>query len=628
MKNIFKLPFENKVYGALFSLALVAIALPVGVLLLQSPQTLLGRAAAATELSLATTTPTPTTGQRINVNVQTNTRGNAVNKIELEITYDKTKLRGAAVTAPNPPPVSGNPSFYNFVQSSLDLGVTTGVLKVTLTKPDGAPSVNSDLLTSAVVSFDVIATGSSSLTLGTTKVYADNETGDVVVSRGNPLSLTASETSFSLSEARYDAYLATLQPAQPYQIGETFPVSVLVRSDSFEANRFKLDISYNPQLFEVVSLQPDTSVIAPTPTPSPTPTATISPSVTVTPTVPPSPTVTPSPSPTPTGTQGGPWVINTWTKKEFSNATGTINLEGSTTTPFKSDPNDVTTKYVIATITFKAKAVGSEEIKIASPAYIYRSSDDVNVLNFARNATVSVVPPFTIAGTVFLDINENTLKNLGETGLNGWDVDLKAKDAAGTFVVSTSTKTDASGGFSFGSLPSGDYQVTSKQPLPNGFKTTMPAADIPVTLSAQSSSAFVVIGMTKSDGSAFYPGDINRDGGVDIADYNLLLPAFGQTNPADSRVDINSDTRVDVLDYSHFYENFGASKSASASATCNPADNTEVYACMKTNVKVCRDYADSCRVPADWTPVNQMVCAQDPECPTSYKCVAGACIKQ
>ncbi len=51
------------------------------------------------------------------------------------------------------------------------------------------------------------------------------------------------------------------------------------------------------------------------------------------------------------------------------------------------------------------------------------------------------------------------------------------------------------------------------------------------------------------------PGDINRDGKVDIFDYNLLVAEFGKTGTLVS--DINGDGKVDIFDYNILVTNFG-----------------------------------------------------------------------
>ena len=55
------------------------------------------------------------------------------------------------------------------------------------------------------------------------------------------------------------------------------------------------------------------------------------------------------------------------------------------------------------------------------------------------------------------------------------------------------------------------------------------------------------------------PGDIDKDGDVDIFDYNLMIENFGNTNCGNVS-DINRDCKVDIFDYNILTENFGRSR--------------------------------------------------------------------
>ena len=59
----------------------------------------------------------------------------------------------------------------------------------------------------------------------------------------------------------------------------------------------------------------------------------------------------------------------------------------------------------------------------------------------------------------------------------------------------------------------------------------------------------------------FLPGDINRDGDVNIMDLSVLLANFGITGAAatDQPADINSDGDVNIIDLSILLSNFGQS---------------------------------------------------------------------
>ena len=58
----------------------------------------------------------------------------------------------------------------------------------------------------------------------------------------------------------------------------------------------------------------------------------------------------------------------------------------------------------------------------------------------------------------------------------------------------------------------------------------------------------------------FIQGDLDRDGDVDIFDYNILIENFGSTNCgniADIEPSGGGDCDVDIFDYSIMIENFG-----------------------------------------------------------------------
>jgi parallel beta-helix repeat protein len=53
------------------------------------------------------------------------------------------------------------------------------------------------------------------------------------------------------------------------------------------------------------------------------------------------------------------------------------------------------------------------------------------------------------------------------------------------------------------------------------------------------------------------PGDINKDGLVNIFDYNIFLQHFGATNDCQNVADLNGDCSVNIFDYNILLQNFG-----------------------------------------------------------------------
>jgi hypothetical protein len=55
------------------------------------------------------------------------------------------------------------------------------------------------------------------------------------------------------------------------------------------------------------------------------------------------------------------------------------------------------------------------------------------------------------------------------------------------------------------------------------------------------------------------PGDINKDGVVNIFDYNIFLQHFGVVEDCQNRADLNGDCSVNIFDYNILLQNFGKS---------------------------------------------------------------------
>src|SRR3972149_11406647 len=82
---------------------------------------------------------------------------------------------------------------------------------------------------------------------------------------------------------------------------------------------------------------------------------------------------------------------------------------------------------------------------------------------------------------------------------------------------------------------------------------------------------FVILAITfprSISAQSFLPGDLDKDGDVDIFDYNLLITNFGATggNPAD----IDGDGDVDIFDYNLLITNFGRTSGTSTPTNTPP----------------------------------------------------------
>ncbi len=106
-----------------------------------------------------------------------------------------------------------------------------------------------------------------------------------------------------------------------------------------------------------------------------------------------------------------------------------------------------------------------------NPADIFLVGGSVSGVNFGNFRQIS------ISGTVFNDLNNNTIRDGGEPGLAGWTVFLDANNSGTLDAGETSTLTDASGNFSFLNQGPGTFRV--REVLMSGFtRTTVNPADI------------------------------------------------------------------------------------------------------------------------------------------------------
>ena len=95
-------------------------------------------------------------------------------------------------------------------------------------------------------------------------------------------------------------------------------------------------------------------------------------------------------------------------------------------------------------------------------------STDVNDTNAANNTAfaATTVDPATssIAGTVFVDVNNNGVQDAGESGIANVALTLEGIDTLGN-AINASATTDANGNYLFSNLPAGTYSVTETQPV-------------------------------------------------------------------------------------------------------------------------------------------------------------------
>lgn len=182
--------------------------------------------------------------------------------------------------------------------------------------------------------------------------------GVYLVTQGNPLKLFSkaggggvsapitAQTSFTLTPSTC--------PREGCMIGMEIPVTVLVRSDIDSTNLFVAKINFDKNLLSVSSIK--------------------------------------------AGTEDYPSIITNWVERFSDNATGQISLVGGVAAPGYHTNNSqpaYTSTNGMATIFFKAKALGVANITFAGDSAIYRNSDNVNILGPKNNTTLTIVDKVT-----------------------------------------------------------------------------------------------------------------------------------------------------------------------------------------------------------------------------------------
>src|SRR5690606_26281155 len=97
-------------------------------------------------------------------------------------------------------------------------------------------------------------------------------------------------------------------------------------------------------------------------------------------------------------------------------------------------------------------------------AHVEGNEPETNHNNNDDDETTEVqAKPSSIGGTVYVDRNDNGVRDPGESGLQGVLITLKGVDNFGATVVRTTT-TDAYGNYLFDNLNGGMYRLVETQP--------------------------------------------------------------------------------------------------------------------------------------------------------------------
>jgi hypothetical protein len=108
-------------------------------------------------------------------------------------------------------------------------------------------------------------------------------------------------------------------------------------------------------------------------------------------------------------------------------------------------------------------AGGTDDNNVASPTHDVISNIALNSGVNAYNYNFGEVKPASLSGYVYLDPDNNGIKEAGEPGIPGVTVTLTGTDDNGTAVTATTT-TASDGSYSFTTLRPGTYAVTETHP--------------------------------------------------------------------------------------------------------------------------------------------------------------------
>jgi hypothetical protein len=133
----------------------------------------------------------------------------------------------------------------------------------------------------------------------------------------------------------------------------------------------------------------------------------------------------------------------------------------------------------------------------------------------------------SIAGQVWNDLNNNAVKNVGETGLSGWTVYLDANDNGTLDGSEVSTTADLNGNYVFSNLTTGSYIV--REVVGSGFTQTFPTL-----INQQKHVVFVTnSNITDQDFGNFRSGDEGgggNNGGGENPKGSITGVVFSDTN--------------------------------------------------------------------------------------------------
>ncbi len=196
---------------------------------------------------------------------------------------------------------------------------------------------------------------------------------------------------------------------------------------------------------------------------------------------------------------GVTFVSGTGPNSEALTATGgVVNVNGGNLA------NAGTFSFTInATVATGATGIQTNSVTVSSDA------NDPNGANDTATAATTIDPKTSsIAGTVYLDANNNGIQDSGELGIAGVVLTLSGTDSLSNTVNATAT-TDANGDYLFANLAQGTYDVAETQPP--GYRDGMETAGTGATSVVVSDNLFSQLGLAaETNAINFDFGELNE----------------------------------------------------------------------------------------------------------------------
>ncbi len=334
-----KLSPKFKKTAAVTLTVFMVFALVLGVYISRKPTDLTPQASAdGVDLSLQPQNVTSDKDQEFSVDVFVNPgqTGLKLAAIQAKIDYDPTKLELKNVALKDFLPVP-----------LLRPQNTSGSTKFVVGSEPSDPKAGSGVI--ATITFkSLVDIGSTQITFDTTKtlvaVYdrTNNVLGDangssVVFLHGTPAPSSSPSPSPSINPNPENSL--TLESPNNVTAGQEFAVKIYTRSDVDAANLWVADITYPKDSLEVVRVDKTGSV------------------------------------------------ISSWATEHFDNQSGEATLVGGIPDPgLKTNKQNV----LFSTIIFKGKENGTANIRFTNDSQIYRNSDNINILQTKRDASVTI----------------------------------------------------------------------------------------------------------------------------------------------------------------------------------------------------------------------------------------------